>query len=202
MEQTTSQTVSLDIVHQESYSRGQLLLRSFFGFFYIIIPHMFVLAFMGLAASVLRFLAWWVILFTGKHPKGFFDFQVGVLRWSTRVNARLLNLSDGYPPFGTDAQDPHVTLNIVYPEKLNIGTHLLKTFFGIFYVFIPHLFCLMFLAIGAYFVVFIAWWAVLITGKYPKGMHDYVVGILRWGLRINAYMGYMTDEYPKFSGKP
>ena len=202
MEQTTSQTVSLNIVHQESYSRGQLLLRSFFGFIYIIIPHMFVLAFMGLAASVLRFLAFWVILFTGKHPKGFFDFQVGVLRWSYRVNARILNLSDGYPPFGTDATDEHVELNVVYPEKLNIGTHLLKVFFGFFYVLLPHAFCLLFLAIGAYFVVFIAWWAVLFTGKYPKGMHDYVVGILRWQLRIVAYMGFLTDEYPKFSGKP
>ncbi len=198
----TSQTVSLNIVHQESYSRGQLLLRSFFGFIYIAIPHMFVLAFLGIAAAVLRIIAWWAILFTGKHPRGFFKFQVDVLRWSTRVNARLLNLSDGYPPFGTDVPDPNVNIDIVYPEKLSIGKHLLKSFFGIFYVYIPHAFCLMFLAIGAYIAVFIAWWAVLITGRYPKGMHDYVVGILRWALRINAYMGYLTDEYPKFSLKP
>src|SRR2546430_2630193 len=104
MEQT-SQTVTLDIAQQESYSRGQLLLRTLFGFIYIIIPHMFVLLFMSIAAAFLRMCAWWVILFTGRHPKGFFDFQVGVLRWNARVNARLLNLADGYPPFGTDAKD-------------------------------------------------------------------------------------------------
>jgi hypothetical protein len=197
-----SHTVSLEIAQQENYSRGQLLLRSLFGFIYIAIPHLFVLMFMALAAGILRFIAWWAILFTGKHPKGFFDFQVGVLRWNARVNARLMNLADGYPPFGTDAADDHVKLNVQYPEKLNVGTHLLKTFFGFFYVLIPHAICLIFLGIAAYFVIFIAWWAVLITGKYPKGMHDFVVGILRWGLRVNAYMGYLTDEYPKFSGKP
>ncbi|MGZ3861797.1 MAG: DUF4389 domain-containing protein [Bacteroidia bacterium] len=201
MEQT-NQSFSFDIVHQEEYSRGQLLLRSFFGFIYIVIPHAFVLLFMSLAAGVLRFIAWWAILFTGKHPKGFFDFQVGLLIWGVRLNSRMLNLADGYPAFGTENRDPAIQVNIPYPEKLNIGTHLLKSFFGIFYVFIPHGFCLFFRMIATQFITLAAWFVILFTGKYPKGMFDFVVGTLRWATRISVYMGYLSDEYPKFSGKP
>src|SRR6202007_483551 len=92
---TTQPNFSFDIAHQESYSRGQLLLRTFFGFIYIMIPHMFVLLFMYLAAGILRFIAWWAVLFTEKYPKNFFEFQLSLMRWGTRVNARVLNLADG-----------------------------------------------------------------------------------------------------------
>src|SRR5438132_1049601 len=95
-----------------------------------------------------------------------------------------------------------VSLDIAQQESYSRGQLLLRTLFGFFYIIIPHAFCLIFLSLAAYFVIFIAWWSVLITGKYPKGMHDFVVGIIRWGLRVNAYLGYLTDEYPKFSGKP
>jgi len=71
-----------------------------------------------------------------------------------------------------------------------------------FYVMIPHGFCLFFYGIAAMFVQFIAWWAILFTGKYPKGMFDFVVGYYRWSMRVNGYMGYMTDEYPPFNGRP
>jgi len=66
---------------------------------------------------------------------------------------------------------------------------------------IPHGFILLFRSIAAGFVIFIAWWIVLFTGKYPKGMHDFVTGTIRWGTRVNLYMGFMTDTYPPFTGK-
>lgn len=202
MEQTNNNPdFSFDIIHQESYSRGQLLLRSFFGIFYIMIPHGFALGVMGLAGAVLRFIAWWAVLFTGKYPRSFFDFQLGLLKWSTRVNARMLNLADGYPAFGNSGQDANTNVHVAYPESLSRGTLLLRAFFGIIYVLIPHGLCLLFRGIATYFVVFIAWWAILITGKYPKGMFDFVVGTLRWATRIGIYMGFMTDKYPPFSGK-
>lgn len=190
-----------DIVNQDSYSRGQLLLRSFFGFLYIMIPHAFLLWFMAIAGMVLGFIAWWAILFTAKYPKSFFNFQLGLLKWGTRVNARMLNLVDGYPAFGLNGVDDKTTVYVAYPEKINIGTFLLRSFFGIIYVYIPHGICLLFRFIGLYFVVLIAWWAVLIMGKYPKGMHNYVVGTFRWIMRLNIYMKFMTDKYPPFSGK-
>lgn len=202
MEQTNNNPdFSFEIVHQESYSRGQLLLRSFFGFIYIAIPHGLALGVMGLAGAILGFISWWAVLFTGKYPKSFFDFQLGLLKWSTRVSARMINLADGYPAFGNSGQDTNTNVNVVYPESLSRGTLLLRAFFGIIYVYIPHGLCLMFRGIATYFVVFIAWWAVLITGKYPKGMFDFVVGTLRWATRIRIYMGFMTDKYPPFSVK-
>ena len=198
---TTPQNFTFDIVHQESYSRGELLLRSFFGFFYIMIPHMFVLFFMYLAAAVLHFIAWWAVLFTGKYPKNFFEFQLSLVRWGTRLNARILNLADGYPAFGTSAEDNKIIVNLVYPEKLSIGLLLARFFFGWIYVGIPHFFCLAFRVIATYFVVFAAWWVVLITGKYPAGMHSFVVGTFRWVTRVSLYLSFMTDEYPPFTGK-
>jgi len=189
------------IRYQETYSRGELLLRSFFGIFYIALPHGFLLLFLTLWGSLLNFITFWAILFTGQFPQSMFDYQLKLQRWGLRVSARLQNLSDGNPAFGLDGNDENTLIEIERPEKSNRGTVLLRVFFGAFYVFLPHLICLLFLSIGAAFVRLIAFWAVLITGKYPQGMHDYMVGLMRWQFRINAYMSYMSDLYPPFSMK-
>ena len=97
--------MKLTIKHQDSYSRGELLLRAFFGIFYIALPHGFILMFLGLWGAILGFISWWVILFTGRYPQSFFEFQVKLIRWRIRVNARMLNLVDGYPAFGLNATD-------------------------------------------------------------------------------------------------
>ncbi len=94
-----------------------------------------------------------------------------------------------------------VKFTVDYPEKLSRGILILRTLFGSIYVGIPHGFCLFFYSIAAYVVMFIAWWAILFTGKYPKGMFDFVLGLYRWGLRVNIYLSNMTDKYPPFSGK-
>jgi hypothetical protein len=193
--------MNFDIKHQESYSRGELLLRSFFGFIYILIPHMLILLFLSIVSIFMGFIAFWLILFTGNYPKGMFEFQIKFRLWQLRVNSRLLNLSDGYPAFGLDAQDENIIFEIEYPENLSRGNLLLKVFLGIFYVIIPHMFLLYFRMIGVYVVLFIAWWAVLITGKYPKGMFDFIVGTLRWAMRLSLYLGNMTDTYPAFTGR-
>ncbi|MCX6582630.1 MAG: DUF4389 domain-containing protein [Candidatus Aminicenantes bacterium] len=193
--------MKLTIQHQERYSRGQLLLRTFFGFLYIGIPHAFLLFFVSIWAAILMFCAWWVVLFTAKYPKGMFNFQVKLYNWQTRLSATLYNLVDGYPAFGVNGKSDNVSLEVEYPEKLSRGLLLLRTFFGFIYVMIPHGFCLFFRAIGTCFVMFLAWWVVLFTGKYPASWHAFVVGLLRWGLRINLYMAFMTDQYPPFTGK-
>lgn len=202
MEQsTTSADFVYEIPHQPSYSRGQLLLRTFFGLLYIVIPHGFLLFFISIAAGFLRFISWWAVLFTAKYPKSFFDFQVQLLRWGLRVQARMLNLADGYPAFGMNASDDKTNLHIAYPDTLGRGLLLLRLFFGFIYVIIPHGFLLFFRVIATYFLVFIAWWAVLFTGEYPKGMHEFVTGTFRWAVRVQLYMMFMTDKYPPFSGK-
>jgi len=94
-----------------------------------------------------------------------------------------------------------VTFTVEYPERLSRGWLLVKLLFGYFYVIIPHAICLGIYEIGVGIVTFIAFWAILFTGKYPKGMFEFVVGYMRWGLRVGTYMMLLRDEYPPFSGK-
>ncbi|MEW6686151.1 MAG: DUF4389 domain-containing protein [Candidatus Edwardsbacteria bacterium] len=97
---------------------------------------------------------------------------------------------------------PHpAKFSIDYPEKLSRGILILRLLFGWLYVGIPHGVCLALYSIASSIVTFIAWWAVLFTGKYPKGMFDFNVGLYRWMMRVYAYMSFMTDAYPPFSGK-
>lgn len=193
--------MQLTIKHQESYSRMELLLRSFFGFLYIAIPHGFVLLFVGIWSNILTFISWWVILFTGKYPKSFFEFQVGLYKWSTRLQARLMNLTDGYPAFGINVKDENTDFVMPCPENLSRGILLLKSFFGIFYCALPHIFVLFFRQLWTGILQFLAWWVVLFTGKYPTSWHSFAVGTIRWNMRLNLYLSFMTDTYPPFSGR-
>lgn len=191
--------MKLEIQLQEHNSRGELLLRTFFGWRYIIIPHGFCLFFLGIWSVILMFITWWAILITGRYPRSFFDYQVKLYRWNLRLSSRILNLVDGYPAFGLDASDDKVSFEVPYTEKYSRGQLLLITFFG-WLMIIPQAFCLFFIAIGALFVNFIAWWAILFTGKYPAGLHDYIVRFMRWSARINLYFGFMSRSYPPFNG--
>ena len=194
--------MKFEITHQESYSRGELLLRTLLGFIYIILPHTFLLFFVGLWGSILSFISFWVVLFTGKYPQSFFEFQVGLIRWNTRVNARMYNLADGYPAFGISGSDEHTTVEIPYPESISRGLTLLRALLGVIYVIIPHGFMLFFRFIRTSILSLLAFWVVLFTGNFPKSWHAFIVGTFRWSTRVSLYMGYMTDKYPAFSGKP
>ncbi|HEY9186777.1 MAG TPA: DUF4389 domain-containing protein [Bacteroidota bacterium] len=94
-----------------------------------------------------------------------------------------------------------VKFNVEYPEKSSRGILLLRTFFGWLYVGIPHGFMLAIFGIGVFFVMIIAWFAILFTGKFPKGMFDFIIRYLRWQANVNAYMMFLTDKYPPFTGK-
>jgi hypothetical protein len=193
--------MQLTITHQDSYSRGELLLRTFFGFFYITLPHAFLLMLFGIWSAILTFVAFWVILFTGRYPQSFYEFQVKMIRWNVRLTARRMNLSDGYPAFFPDGSDNLTAFDIPYPENLSRGIALVKAFFGWLYCAIPHGFVLIFRLLWGGILTFIAWWVVLFTGKYPQSMHEFNVGTIRWLMRVQMYLSYMTDEYPPFSGR-
>jgi len=192
--------MKLIIKHQERYSRGELLLRTILGFLYIMLPHAFVLMFVSIWGAILAFVAFWVVLFTGRYPQSMFEFQVGLLKWNNRLMARMYNISDGYPAFGVKATDEYTDLIVPYPEKISRGLVLLRALFGAIYVYLPHGFILMFRAMFVNILIFIAWWIVLFTGEYPKSFHEWVVGQIRWSNRLSLYMGYMTDKYPPFTG--
>lgn len=95
-----------------------------------------------------------------------------------------------------------VKFTVDYPEKLSRGKLLLKTLFGWLYVGIPHGIILGLYGIAVSIVIFLSWWAILFTGRYPKGMFNFVLGYIRWALRVGAYWGcWFTDKYPPFSGE-
>lgn len=193
--------VKFVVPYPEKLSRGLLLLRTFLGWLYIAIPHGICLFFIGICAAIAQFIAFWVVLFSGQYPRSLFDFVANALQWQFRVSIYLNFLTDEYPPYNMYDYHP-VELIIEYPERLS-RLHLLgRLFFGWLYIIIPHGFCLYFREIAHIFVTFVAWWVVLFTGKMPEDMHRFLVGTYRWAARVNTYIGYMTDEYPPFSGRP
>ena len=193
--------MKLSITHQEKYSRGELLLRTFFGWIYIGIPHAFLLGIVGIWSAILSFVTFWVVLFTGKFPERIFNFQVGYTNWSLRLEATLMNLVDGYPEFFPGGKSDTVKLEVPRPERVSRVLVLVRLLFGAIYVGIPHVFCLWFRFIGTGVLMFLAWWAVLFVGRYPARWHAFNVGTYRWLTRVTLYLGYFTDEYPRFSGK-
>ena len=136
-----------------------------------------------------------MIVFRQKYPRWWFDFNVQLARFSTRVVAYLALMSDVYP--STD-EEQTVRLDIDYPnvkQNLNRWLPLVKWFLAI-----PHYIVLIFLWIAAVVAVIVAWFAVLFTGRYPRAIFDFVEGVLRWGLRVEAYaLLLITDRYPPFS---
>lgn len=193
--------MKLTITHQEKYSRGQLLLRLFFGWLYIGIPHFFLLFFVSIWSAILTFITFFIVLFTGKFPASIFNFQIAFNNWGLRLSATLSNLVDGYPAFFPGGKSDAVSLEVPRPEKVSRGLVILRLLFGWAYVGIPHGVCLFIREIGTLVLAFLAWWAVLFTGKYPARWHAFNVGSFRWLYRVSLYLGYFTDEYPKFSGK-
>jgi hypothetical protein len=193
--------MKLTVTHQEKYSRGQLLLRTFFGWLYIGIPHLVLLAVVGIWSAILTFITFWIVLFTAKFPENIFSFQIRMQNWTLRLEAVLGNLVDGYPAFFPGGTSDTVKLEVPRPEHVSRGLVILRLLFGAIYVGIPHGICLFVRAIGGAVLGFLAWWAILFAGKYPARWHAFNVGTYRWATRISLYLGYFTDEYPKFSGK-
>jgi len=136
-----------------------------------------------------------MILFRQKYPRWWFDWNLALTRFSTRVAVYLALLRDEYP--STDDEQA-VHIQIPYPDakhELNRWLPLVKWFLAI-----PHYVVLWFLSILAFFCVIIAWFAILFTGRYPRSLFDFVVGVFRWWLRVAAYAFLLTtDRYPPFS---
>lgn len=193
--------MTLSIQHQEKYSRGELIVRSLFGWIYIGIPHVFLLFFLSFWSSVLAMVTFWVVLFTARFPEGIFEFQLKLSRWSLRVEAVLSNLIDGYPAFGLNGASDGMTFELTRPERVSRGLTLLRALLGWAYVGAPHGCCLFFRMVATGVLSFLGWWAVLFTGRYPERWHAFNVGTIRWSTRVGLYLGYYTDEYPPFTGR-
>jgi hypothetical protein len=139
-----------------------------------------------------------MILFRQKYPRWWFDWNLELQRFTNRVLVYVLLMDDRYP--STD-QEQGLRLDYVYPDvprELNRFLPLVKWLLAI-----PHYIVLAFLWIAVFFVVIVAWFAILFTGRYPRGIFDFVEGVVRWGQRVVAYaFTLVTDRYPPFSLRP
>jgi hypothetical protein len=174
---------------------------------FLAIPHFVVLTFLWVAYVVLSTVAFFAILFTGHYPKRIFEFNVGVMRWTWRVQYYTFGAlgTDRYPPFTlAEVPDYPAHLEIAYPERLSRGLVLVKWWL----LAIPHYILIGFFLGGAWagwhfgglisVLAVIAALALAFTGRYPRSLFDLVIGLNRWVLRVGAYAGLMTDEYPPF----
>lgn len=136
-----------------------------------------------------------MILFRQKYPRWWYDWNLNLVRFGTRVSTYFSLLRDEYP--STD-EEQAVHVDFPYPDAkvdLNRWLPLVKWLLAI-----PHYIVLFFLGIAAFVCIVIAWFAILITGRYPRGLFDFVVGVYRWNLRVAAYAFLLiTDRYPPFS---
>ena len=172
---------------EESLNRASSFFRLVF-----VIPIYIVLYSMAGALLVLPPLL--MILFRRKYPRWWFDWNLELLRLFSRVTVYFSLLRDEYP--STD-EEQAVHLNMAYPDvpgQLNRWLPLVKWFLAV-----PHYFVLFFLGIAAIIVIILAWFAILFTGRCPRGLFNFVVGVMRWSVRVQAYAFLMvTDRYPPF----
>ena len=172
----------------------------------LVIPHIIVLAFLSVAFIIVWIIAFFAILFTGRFPRGLFDFNVGVLRWTWRVGFYSYEAlaTDKYPPFTLKSVDYPADHQVEYPEKLSKGLVLVKWWL----LAIPHyIIVAIFNGWGGkdggfpglvYVLAIIAAVVLLFTGKYPESIFKLVIGVNRWSYRFCAYVALMTDQYPPF----
>jgi hypothetical protein len=147
----------------------------------------------GVVASVVSFIAWFAILFTGRYPEGLWNLAALYLRWRVRAAAYTFLLRDEYPPFG-DGEYP-VSLELQRPVE---PRNRLTVFFRLLLA-IPQLIVVSILGAAWSVVTVIAWFGILFTGRYPAGFYEFSVGVLRWQMRVEAYLLLLRDEYPPFS---
>jgi hypothetical protein len=209
---TQSYPVRVDATLEDRLSRWLWLVK-----WLLAVPHYLVLAFLWIAFIVLSAVALVAIVFTGRYPRGIFEFNVGVLRWTWRVAYYAYGGlgTDHYPPFSLrERPDYPAHLEVEYPAQLSRGLVLVKWWL----LAIPHYIVVgIFMGTGWYVVtngdavdlrnagggligllVLVAAIVLLFTGRYPRSIFDLVLGLNRWVLRVAAYASLMTDEYPPF----
>ncbi|HEY7294852.1 MAG TPA: DUF4389 domain-containing protein [Dehalococcoidia bacterium] len=183
-----SDTLHYDVPYPAELSR----LTTFFRII-LLIPHLILLALLGLVLYIVTIVAWFAILITGSYPRSMWEFSLSVTRYAGRIAAYYYLMRDEFPPLGGGGEYP-ITYELEYSEHLSRVTTLFRAI-----LVIPHYIVLYFLQIALSVITFIAWVAILITARYPQGMFAFAVGVVRWQQRVLAYYLLLTDAYPPFN---
>lgn len=163
------------------------------------IPQLAIARALGYLRNVLTVISLFTVLFTKQIPRPIFDAIAMVYRYEWRALSYALFLHEDYPPFdftvGADDNraEPHTTLSISYPVQLNRWKPLYKWLLAI-----PHYVVIAALMIAGVIAFIVSFFAVLIVGVYPRGIRNFLVAVYRYGLRVQAYVGLLTDQYPPF----
>jgi hypothetical protein len=151
---------------------------------------------LGTAVGVMAVISWFGIVFVSTHPEGLWDFGAYYLRWRSRSVPYLMLLRDDYPPFGEG--DYPTTFELTRPtggrNRLSVGLRIIYA--------IPQIVVLVFVNVAWILTTIVAWFAIIFTGRYPSGLYDFGVGVLRWDLRVQGYLLLLRDEYPPFRLAP
>ncbi len=181
--------VTFDVEYPAKLSRLGTLFRLL-----IAIPQLLVIYALGTVVGIITFIAWFAILFTRRYPKGLFELVVSFNRWTANVYAYMALLRDEYPPFSSDPGRYPVLYDVEYPEMLSRWLIFVKWF-----LVLLHQIVLYFLGLFAILAGIIAYFAILITGRFPRALFTYIVGVMRWYYRVNAYSSLLRDEFPPYS---
>jgi hypothetical protein len=148
---------------------------------------------LGAVAVFLAIVSWFTLVFAGTHIVGIRQFTTLYMRWRVRALAYLMLLEDVYPPFGDMPYPASITIvdPIAPRDRVTVALRLLLA--------IPHMIVLLFVLLAWCFATIAAWFIILFTGEYPRGLYDFGVGALQWRLRVEAYLLLLVDEYPPFS---
>jgi hypothetical protein len=187
-----SYPVTYDVQYPQALSRWLIFVK-----WLLAIPHLLILYGLQVAFRAITFIAFFAILFTKKYPRELFEFSVNINRWVENVYAYIFLMRDEYPPFSWSAGQYPVMYDVAYPEELSRWLIFVKWLLAI-----PHMIVLFLLMIGQAVALFIAFFAILFTKRFPRGLFNFIVGADRYRTRVNAYMYLMRDEYPPFSLQP
>lgn len=164
------------------------------------IPHLLIAWALRSLRQVLTLISLFMVLFTTQIPRSLFDAIVMTYRYEWRAVSFVFFMHEDYPPFDfdlsteDDGAEPHTSLRLSYPEHLERWKPLYKWFLAI-----PQYVVVALLCIAACLGVAASFFAVLVTGEYPQGIRDFLVSVYRYALRVEAYVGFLTDQYPPFS---
>jgi Domain of unknown function (DUF4389) len=183
------------VTFRADYVEKRSRLTTFFRLI-LAIPHIFVVFFYVLAAEVVVILAWFALLFTGRYPQGMYDFVAGALRYATRVCGYVFLLTDEYPPFSGDPATPYPVDLVIAPPKAEYSR--LKVLFRII-LMIPVYIISYAMQIVAQVGALLAWFAIVILGRQPKGLQDMTALGVSYQQRAYGYFFLLTEDWPPFT---